>query len=394
MSKISQYARIGHHRITQSGGLFTVPTSNDHTDGTWLSTDLYIGEIGINVTDNTAFMRTNTGIVQIGTSASTVGGTNSNIWTINGSAINISSTYSIDDVSPRSGYYTDLGSTSIRWKDLYLGGRASGVGIINSNAGLSMVDSGGGILTSNFDLNDNSPFKITGTVGGSTSMDRPLHINSKDTYIQGSGNQRVIIASNGVIMGTSSTDILVSGQNVTINQGVASHVHLGYGYNKTNYSSYQVVAGGSLAVRGVADDGSTQYNYSDWVTKQAKLRTSNAASTTIATIPWPVAGVGSTIQIKAYIMGVDIADCKQIYSAEALATMVYDGGDTNLSYQIGDTVLTGEVKTFVTTSPIDYPYVEFDHDATNSYIKVCGTTGNTIQWLVSFSYHQLTNITV
>ena len=49
MARIDQYARLMHHRISTSGANFTVPTSDDHTDETWLSTDLYIGELGINI---------------------------------------------------------------------------------------------------------------------------------------------------------------------------------------------------------------------------------------------------------------------------------------------------------------------------------------------------------
>ena len=117
MSKIEQFSRLLHHRITVGGQVFTVPTSNDHTDDTWLNTDLYIGEIGINVTSNTAYMRTNNGIIQLATGTSSSGSTSSTagLWDYTGTAIRIGSTYSITDVSPRSGYFTDLGSTTLPW---------------------------------------------------------------------------------------------------------------------------------------------------------------------------------------------------------------------------------------------------------------------------------------
>ena len=57
MAKISQFSRILHHRSTIAGQKFTVPISNDHSDDTWLNTDLYIGEIGINVSDDTIYFR-------------------------------------------------------------------------------------------------------------------------------------------------------------------------------------------------------------------------------------------------------------------------------------------------------------------------------------------------
>jgi hypothetical protein len=44
----------------------TVPSSNDHTDGTWLITDLYKGELFINQADEKIFYRAESGIIEIG----------------------------------------------------------------------------------------------------------------------------------------------------------------------------------------------------------------------------------------------------------------------------------------------------------------------------------------
>jgi len=70
MAKIEQFSRLINHRITTAGQQFTIPTSNDHTDETWLSTDLYIGELGMNITDDKLWFRTNNGLVQIATGTS------------------------------------------------------------------------------------------------------------------------------------------------------------------------------------------------------------------------------------------------------------------------------------------------------------------------------------
>lgn len=43
----------------------TIPASNDHTDGSWLITDLYKGEFFINLADSRVFMRDNSGIVEL-----------------------------------------------------------------------------------------------------------------------------------------------------------------------------------------------------------------------------------------------------------------------------------------------------------------------------------------
>lgn len=43
--------------LTTPGAVPTVPASNDHTDGTWLSTDIYQGEFCLNTADNIIYTR-------------------------------------------------------------------------------------------------------------------------------------------------------------------------------------------------------------------------------------------------------------------------------------------------------------------------------------------------
>ena len=385
MSRISQYARVLNHRLTTSGEQFTIPTSNDHTDETWVKTDLYIGEIGINVVDDTIYMRTNNGIIQISASASGSATASSNQWSWNSPYIQIGATYSADGVTPRSGYYTDLGSSTDRWKDLYLGGATNSRAGIDFNNGLSIASVTGGVLTYNFQLNDNAPIKIYATVSNSVNMDQPIAINSKDVYFQGGGNQRAMVASNGVIMYTAS-NTFIAGSNVVINNGISEHVHLGPGMNRTNYYSSEVVAGGSLAVRGVADDGSTQYDRSDWRTTQDLLRTTNALTTNIATIPWGVTGLGNVMQVKAYLIGSDINDSQLVYSSEILGCYSLEPNGVTAS-EIG-TQIVNEMSSWPSTQP----NCEMSADADNVYIKVTGLASTTIQWLVTYSIQQLTNI--
>lgn len=58
MAKITQYSRISHHTIYGlTGGTFSVPASEDFTDGTWTIYDLALSEIGVNETDKKAYMR-------------------------------------------------------------------------------------------------------------------------------------------------------------------------------------------------------------------------------------------------------------------------------------------------------------------------------------------------
>jgi hypothetical protein len=58
MAKITQYSRISHHTITGSASAtFSVPASEDFTDGTWTVADLALSEIGINEDSKTAYIR-------------------------------------------------------------------------------------------------------------------------------------------------------------------------------------------------------------------------------------------------------------------------------------------------------------------------------------------------
>ena len=51
--------------IKKGTSIATIPASSDHTDGTWLSTDLYIGEFYMNTTNGKIYTRTTTGIEEI-----------------------------------------------------------------------------------------------------------------------------------------------------------------------------------------------------------------------------------------------------------------------------------------------------------------------------------------
>ena len=69
MAKVVEDARIVSKRSTVTTTVATVPTSNDHTDGSWLTTDIYKGEIFINLADDVIQTRTNSGIIHIATRA-------------------------------------------------------------------------------------------------------------------------------------------------------------------------------------------------------------------------------------------------------------------------------------------------------------------------------------
>ena len=384
MAKIEQYSRIINHAISTSGAVFTVPTSNDHTDETWLATDLYVGEFGVNVTDDKVYVRTSNGIIPVATGA-TASGTGANILVFNSPNINIGTTYSANSLSPNGVYYTDLGTSANRWKDIYLGGSGTTKALINVNAGVAMSDTTGGILVTNNTISTGAPIEID--TSSNVNKARVLNLNSRVVTNTGSTNYNVTIASQTVSMTNNSKAVVIAGSNVTLLDGITDVVHLGKGYNKTNYQSEQVVAGGSLAIRGTDDDGSTQYITSDWVTKQSKLRTSNALISDLAQIPWYDSTLGGeVIQIKAYVIATDIAFANLVYSAEISG--VYSMDASLNVYEVGIPVIS-EWSTF---SVANQPTVELACDGDNVDIKCQGNGTNTIQWLCTYSYHRLVNV--
>ena len=48
-------------------------------------------------------------------------------------------------------------------------------------------------------------------------------------------------------MTNNSKAVVIAGKDVFLEDGITDTVHLGKGYNKTNYESEQIVVGGSLA---------------------------------------------------------------------------------------------------------------------------------------------------
>ncbi len=64
MSIKSEYSRLIVKRSTQTGVIPTIPSSST-LDDTWLSTDIYIGELFINTADDKIWYRADSGIVEI-----------------------------------------------------------------------------------------------------------------------------------------------------------------------------------------------------------------------------------------------------------------------------------------------------------------------------------------
>jgi hypothetical protein len=385
MARIDQYSRLKHHRVSTSGQQFTIPTSEDHTDETWLATDLYIGEVGINITDDTMYFRTNNGIVQVatGTSSGGTGSGTSNIWNFSSPNIVIGSTYSADSVSPRSGYYTDLGTSTLRWKDLYLGGSSGGSTVINVNGGLSLRESSDRILTTKGIVSSNAPIEIN-SYSSNANKDQVLFLNTRFGLVSGSSNY-ITMAS----MQTANTDdnayvFYAAGDNVSAENSKQYITHFGRGYQRPIYEDNSTTVSGKLMIKGFADDGSTHYDKSDWVTTQSLLTTTNATTTDLTTTAW-IAGVGDVVQIKAYILATELTDPTKVYSAEIMGVGVQPNGGTPSI--IGTPILNA-----ISSWPTTQPDVELAVDNSGIYIKATGIAATSIQWLCTYSYHRLINV--
>jgi len=66
----TQDSRIKIKRSTVTATVPTVPSSNDHTDGTWIATDIYKGELFFNQADGVLWSRDDSGVICLGGSAS------------------------------------------------------------------------------------------------------------------------------------------------------------------------------------------------------------------------------------------------------------------------------------------------------------------------------------
>ena len=84
----TQDSRIKLKRSTIAATVPTVPSSNDHTDGTWIATDIYKGELFYNQADGVLWTRGDSGIECIqGTAKLTIA--SADVLTLNSTPIEI-----------------------------------------------------------------------------------------------------------------------------------------------------------------------------------------------------------------------------------------------------------------------------------------------------------------
>ena len=101
----TQDSRIKIKRSTVTATVPTVPSSNDHTDGTWIATDIYKGELFFNQADGVLWSRDDNGVNCLGGSvALTIA--SADVLTLNTTPITI--------VGAVSGYAIEVVSASLK----------------------------------------------------------------------------------------------------------------------------------------------------------------------------------------------------------------------------------------------------------------------------------------
>ena len=102
----TQDSRIKLKRSTVNSTVPTVPSSSDHTDGTWIATDIYKGELFYNQADGVLWTRGDSGIECIqGTAKLTIA--SADVLTLNSTPIEIVA-------APGAGYAIEVLSASFK----------------------------------------------------------------------------------------------------------------------------------------------------------------------------------------------------------------------------------------------------------------------------------------
>lgn len=379
--KIEQFSRILQHRLTGIGQQFTIPTSNDHTDETWSAADLYIGEIGINVTDDTMFFRTNNGIVQVAIGAGEGATASAQLWSYTNDTVQVGATFAPTAIVRNTNSFVDLGSSTLRFKDVYLGGSSDSFSVININNGFTIRNLNDSLITT-VNAGTNGAV-VTMAPNTSTAFKvQPIHISSRQSNMADNGYQRVIMATDGGSMANISNSAIVAGKDVTLTATANQVLYVGQGQERDFTKSNSLAVGGELVIVGVADDGTTCYNQSELIKGQVRITTVDALVNDLFTYTWPQKSV---IQLKAKVLGMAIDDITLIYSNEIFVTAYTDDND---GFIVGEPIIK-EVSTFDSVG--EEVELTADADQNTFTLKVKGAAQNNIQWLCDYEYQVLLN---
>lgn len=204
-------ARLITKRSTIAGEVPTIPSSNDHADGSWLDTDIYEGELFYNVPDKKLYQRTGTGIVLLNEVKAEVTG---NITATNDAFYTVTATATITDPTPvqgkgftvivRNGTATVGGTayatvgTIIR-RIFHSGAWANYTYNGNINIGDYLKKDGSVAMTGNLDTGGNN----VNTDGGNVNTGGG-NLNLSNGLIQQNGNNHNLPANAGTLLNTTS----------------------------------------------------------------------------------------------------------------------------------------------------------------------------------------------
>ena len=220
-----QNSRLQQKYSTISGSTPSIAPSTDHTDGSWGENDIYVGEVYINVQDDTMFFRSLNGIIPITSGTTTIntsaflnltGGTLTGTLyapTISATTISASTIYS----PSFNGTFVGDGSglTGITSTSVFSGGTVSGatiftsdVDLCNANVTINEINNCGGHIDIYSDIN------VVGAVSATTfEGDGSLITNLP--YVSGLTLDQVLTLGDT----SASNDIQLTNGNITLTNG-------------------------------------------------------------------------------------------------------------------------------------------------------------------------------
>lgn len=343
MAILQQNARISHHAFTTTGLIPTIPVSTDHTDQTWIATDIYLGELSMNIQDDRIWMRTINGIVELLSIASP-----NNCWIrVGNNIVSIRINATAPMILPETTDVSDLGSASKRWKDLYLGSVvdfSSTLAFNKAGTGLAYLSSGNIIMATD-DVN-----------------------SMADVYM----NLATADASLGIINGASASARLVAQSTSEITVNTYNNDSDLSGTSAVNFitlnqaGEYVFLKGNDRRHRMITQPAALEC---DTHTGQKDVTTSGLGLTTIHTIPLYA---GKMMSVKVRINGYDgAAEC-----CGATGFAVFNG-----LTQIGTTTIDVKSTTAQTIS--------ISASGSNALIQVNGKSATTMAWVVDYEWSYL-----
>ena len=248
----TEYWRIISKYSTISGATPSIPPSQDHTDGTWSPTDLYVGEFFVNVADDIVWVRTINGILPI----SSTGGTGSYIGDYVSKSLG--GTYSGGVYAPTMSSITFTGTNFIG--DNFTGGDFTGTfsGDGSGLTGITAVWTGGTVsnpvyFTNTLDLTNNL------TIDGSISTNNSYIDIQDELWVNGGVSASYFVGDGSLLtnipIGATSNDYtvdayldgstlkfdrtdLVDAYSVDLSPIMSTNSITGVNFDGTNYTIY------------------------------------------------------------------------------------------------------------------------------------------------------------